>query len=244
MSTIMLSVDITGFSLTLRSQDNCRSPRSVGAVLTLHENHDCLLELDVGVDPYAIPFHVSFTSGRALLSDGTPMPDGCGAIGFVAPFESTYEDIEPVPASLTARVSLPEADFEALWSTLATGRPDLMGTLSSPAGLFEHVLPPAWRWNTWRKAASTSSGQMSRSDCRGSRNGPNRLARAGWSALVRQQGSRWDLARLTAAVACRPSGKLNSRRLSETVGPTSPRVQSASTRRCRRGAATPSSKTG
>lgn len=148
MSTITLSADITGFSLTLGSLDNGRSPRSVGAVLALHEDHDCPLELDVGVNPYVIPFHVSFTSGRALLSDGTPMLDGCGAIGFVAPFESTYEDIESVPASLTARVSFPEADFEALWSTLATGRPDLVVTLSFAAGPFEHVLPPAWRWNT------------------------------------------------------------------------------------------------
>ncbi len=147
-SSITFLADITPFSLTLGTLDAGRSPRSVGAVLALHENHDCPLELDVGVNPYAIPFHVSFTPGRALLSNGTPMPDGCGAIGFVAPFESTYEDIEPVPASLTARVSLPETDFEALWSTLATGRPDLVGTLSFAAGPFEHVLPPAWRWNT------------------------------------------------------------------------------------------------
>ncbi len=97
---------------------------------------------------YAVPFHARFEPGQALLSDGSPMPDGCGTLGFVAPFTSRHAEIEPVPASMHVRISLPEADFEALWSTLATGRPDLVATLRFSAGPFEHVLPPGRRWNT------------------------------------------------------------------------------------------------
>ena len=80
------------------------------------------------------------------------MPDGCGTLGFVAPFTPRHADIDPVPASLSLRVSLPEADFESLWSVLATGRRDLRATLRFRAGLFEHVLPPGWRWNTTAKS--------------------------------------------------------------------------------------------
>ena len=147
-ASISLSADITAFRLILGSLDGPRSPRSVAAMLALHENAECPLELDVDVNPYAVPFHARFQPGEALLSDGRPMPDGCGALGFVAPFTSRHADIDPVPASLSLRISLPDADFEALWSTLATGRPDLVAIVRFEAGPFEHVLPPGWRWNT------------------------------------------------------------------------------------------------
>ena len=148
MSNVYLSADITAFRLVLGSLDNCKSQRSIGAMLILQEHLDCPLELDVDANPYGIPFYGEFKPGVALLSDGSPMPDGCGALGFVPPFTSRHADIEPVSASLTIRVSLPETDFEALWSTLATGRRDLVATVSFYSGPFEHVLPPGWRWNT------------------------------------------------------------------------------------------------
>lgn len=147
-SEISLSADIVAFSLVLGSLEGGRSPRSVGAMLSLHEDHESPLELDVNANPYGIPFQARFEPGEARLSDGNPMPDGCGAFGFVAQFAPCHADIDPVPASLTLRVSLPEADFEALWSVLATGRRDLRATLRFSAGPFEHVLPPGWRWNT------------------------------------------------------------------------------------------------
>lgn len=143
-----LSADITAFSLILGGLDGGKSPRSVVAMLALHEDAECPLKLDMDVNPYAVPFHARFEPGQALLSDGSPMPDECGTLGFVAPFTSRHAEIEPVPASMHVRISLPEADFEALWSTLATGRPDLVATLRFSAGPFEHVLPPGWRWNT------------------------------------------------------------------------------------------------
>lgn len=123
-ASVSLSADITTFSLILGSLDSGKSPRCVVAMLALHEDVESPLELDVDVNPYAVPFHARFEPGQALLSDGSPIPGGCGALGFVAPFTSRYTEIEPVAASIYARVSLPEADFEALWSTLATGRPD------------------------------------------------------------------------------------------------------------------------
>ena len=147
-ASISLSAHVTAFSLVLGSLDGRRSPRSVVAMLTLHEDADCPLELDVDVNPYAVPFHARFQPGEALLSDGSPMPDGCGALGFVAPFTSRHANIDPVLASLSIRISLPEADFEALWSTLATGRSDLLATVRFEAGPFEHMLPPGLRWNT------------------------------------------------------------------------------------------------
>ena len=147
-SETSLSADIVAFRLVLGSLDHGRSLRSVAATLALHHDHECPLELDVDANPYGIPFHAHFEPGQALLSDGSPMPDGCGAFGFVAPFTSRYAEIAPLTASLTCRVSLPEADFEALWSVLATGRQDLQASLTFSAGPFEHVSPPGWRWDT------------------------------------------------------------------------------------------------
>lgn len=146
---ITMSADITAFSLILGSLDGRKSSRSVVAMLALHEDADCPLELDVDVNPYAVPFKARFEPGQALLSDGSLMPDGCGALEFVAPFTPfSYAEIEPVLASMEVRVSLPEAAFEALWSTFAIGRSDLLATVRFEAGPFEHVLPPGWQWNT------------------------------------------------------------------------------------------------
>lgn len=146
--SISLSADIVAFSLELGSLEGGRSPRSVCAILALHDGAESPLELDVDTNPYAVPFHARFEPGQARLSDGSPMPDGCGSLGFVAAFTPSNTDVDPVPASLTLRISLPEVDFEALWSVLATGRQDLRATVRFSAGPFEQVIPPGWRWNT------------------------------------------------------------------------------------------------
>jgi len=151
-SHITLYADIVAFSLVLGSPEAGMSPRSVGAMLSLQDDHECPLELDVDANPYAIPFQAHFERGQALLPDGSLMPDGCGALGFVAQMASRHANIDSVPASLTLGISLPEAEFEALWSVLATGRRDLRATVRINAGPFEHVLPPGWRWNTTVKS--------------------------------------------------------------------------------------------
>jgi hypothetical protein len=147
-SEISFSAEIVAFNLVLGSLEGGISPRSVGAMLSLHEDHQCRLELDVDANPYGIPFHVRFEPGEARLSDGSPMPIGCGAFGFVAAFTPRHADIDPASASLTLRISLPGPDFEALWSVLATGRQDLRATVRFSAGPFDHALPPVWRWKT------------------------------------------------------------------------------------------------
>ena len=147
-SETSLSANIVAYRLVLGSLDRGESQRSVTAMLALHHDHECPLQFDVDANPYGIPFHARFEVGQALLSDGSPMPDGCGALGFVAPFTSRHAEITPVPASLTIRVCLPEQDFEALWAVLARGRPDLQASLTFSVGPFEHVSPSGWRWDT------------------------------------------------------------------------------------------------
>ena len=112
---VTFSSKVLALRLTLGSLTNGLSPRAVGITLVLNQDCDCPLELDTDANPYEVPFHASITPGQAVLSDGNPMPDGCGAFGFVEPFTSRHAEIEPVAASLTARVSVPEADFEGLW---------------------------------------------------------------------------------------------------------------------------------
>lgn len=50
-SHITLYADIVAFSLVLGSPERGQSPRLVGAMLSLHDDHECPLELDVDANP-------------------------------------------------------------------------------------------------------------------------------------------------------------------------------------------------
>ena len=72
---------------------------------------------------------------------------GCGYLSFIPAYASRYDDVDPFPASLSGWAAIPEADFQALWTTLLT-HVGLLSRLTFTAGPVEPVIPDGWRWNT------------------------------------------------------------------------------------------------